>query len=382
MEVLYLFWISVTSLFLSYAGYLLWLWFLSLFGRTNLNAENGDFLPSVTLLISAYNEEKVIEEKILNSLSLDYPSKKLSIVVVSDGSTDDTNSIVESYAPRGVGLVVVEGRRGKTHALNKVMPDVASEIVVFSDANTMYDSQAIKHLVAPFADARVGAACGELQLQSPDGAVATEGIYWRYEQLVKALESKTGGLTTFNGAIYALRPQLHKTMHPGAANDFQHALQLARARKASVYCPLARATEQTGSSSGVEFRRRVRIVSRGWRAFAANASVLNPFRVGLFSLKILLHKVLRWLGPVFLVAALVSNFFILQQPLYQVALAGQAAFYTLALLGGFVSFKPANIIAYFCIINIAAFWGLLRFICGKDSATWAPTTHSDSTKAV
>ena len=377
----YVFWLSIILVLASYAGYPLLLYVASLLTRNRYTTGEGH-IPRATLIISAYNEEAVIESRIENALALDYPRDKLKIIVVSDGSSDGTDEIVAKYKPQGVNLVAVPGRRGKTHALNQVLPTVETEIVVFSDANTMYDSQAVKHLVAPFADARVGAACGELQLQSPDGAVAAEGIYWRYEQLVKALESKTGGLTTFNGAIYALRPQLHKTMHPGAANDFQHALQLARARKASVYCPLARATEQTGSSSGVEFRRRVRIVSRGWRALAANASVLNPFRVGLFSLKILLHKVLRWLGPVFLVAALVSNFFILQQPLYQVALAGQAAFYTLALLGGFVSFKPANIIAYFCVINIAAFWGLLRFVCGKDSATWAPTTHSDSTKAV
>ena len=377
MKMIYLFWISAISLFLSYAGYPLWLLFLSLFGKVSPATGSSGFLPSVTLLISAYNEEKVIGEKIKNSLSLDYPSDKLSIVVVSDGSTDGTNTVVESFGARGVSLVIVEERRGKTHALNQVIPGIASDIVVFSDANTMYDAQAITQLATPFEDPRVGAVCGELTLHSPDGEMDTEALYWRYEQLLKRLESRTGGLTTFNGSIYAMRPALHQPMLPGAANDFQHALQLAGQKVKTLYQPEARGWEDTGSAPEVEFARRVRIISRGWRALFANSFVLNPFRVGVFCSKILLHKVLRWLGPLFLFTVLATNFLLLTQLFYQVALAAQLLFYTLALLGAAgVSFGPVRAAYYFCLINAAAFWGLVRVVAGRDSSTWVPTSHN------
>lgn len=376
----YLFWVSVFLLLLSYAGYPLLLAIPALLNQGRSKAKRS-FFPSLTLLISVYNEEKIIASKLQNSLALDYPEDKLSIVVVSDGSTDGTDDMVRKFAAQGVRLKVIEGRRGKTHALNQVIPNIASDIIVFSDANTMYEPQAVKRLAAHFQDPDVGAVCGELALKTPDSSVKTEGIYWRYEQMIKILESRTGSLTTFNGAIYAIRRNLHQTMIPGAANDFQHALQLARQKVKTVYEPEAKGWEDAGADARVEFRRRVRIISRGWRALLANATVLNPFRAGFYTVKIICHKLLRWLGPLFMISALIANLFILETVFYQIIAVGQLCFYLLALVGGTkLAIGSMQAAFYFCLINSAALIGLIRFLAGKDSSTWTPTTHGREIK--
>ncbi|MTI95308.1 MAG: glycosyltransferase family 2 protein [Firmicutes bacterium] len=373
---IYLFWTSVALLLLTYLGYPLLLSLAAAIKKTTRFGAATE-LPSVALIISAYNEEKVIADKLKNSLALDYPPDKLQIIVVSDGSTDATNEIVRSFEDKNVKLIVVQGRGGKTHALNEVLPTLTTQVVVFSDANSMYHSNAIKRLTDHFNDPKVGAVCGELVLtDSENGTAKSEGLYWRYEQMLKKLESKIGRLTTFNGAIYALRRELHKPMFPGAANDFQHALQLAARKHKSVYEPNAQAYEESGDNNQVEFRRRVRIIARGWYGLTANIAVLNPFNVGFFTVQIICHKLLRWLGPVFMLLAFISNIFLLDMPLYQLAFIAQAIFYLLAILGKHLTVKPMAFAHYFCLINWAALLGFIRFLRRQDASVWVPTTHS------
>lgn len=372
-----LFWLAVSLLGLHYVGYPVIVFLISKLNKplplpTEIN------LPPVTMIISVYNEEAVIKARLENCLNLDYPRDKLRILVVSDGSTDATHAIVESYAEHGIQLKVVSGRVGKTGTLNKVIPRLDTDIVIFTDANSMLRPDAITKLVRHFADPKVGAVCGELQFSGDAGA---EGIYWKYEKAIKEWESKVSTLTVLNGALYALRRQLHRPMNPQAANDFQHPLQMALQGYRSVYEPEAVAIEETGSDEAVEAKRRVRIISRGWKGMISHIQVLNPFRTGLFSFQFIARKLLRWLGPVFMLIALGANLALASSPFYRGILLLQMAFYALASLGAILQrlglrFKPAYLPYYFCVINWAALKALIRVLSGKDSATWTPTTQS------
>lgn len=377
-----LFWLAAGLLVFHYFGYPLLMGLLSHLKKNKPFSESGE-LPPLTMIISVYNEEDVIRERLENCLTLDYPRDKLRILVVSDGSTDSTHSIVEQYSQHGIELVVVPGRVGKTGTLNQVIPELASEIIVFTDANSMLRPDALKNLVRHFADPKVGAVCGELQLTGDAGA---EGAYWRYEKAIKEFESKVSTLTVANGALYALRRSLHRPMNPQAANDFQHPLQVALQGYKSIYEPQAVAVETASGDERVEARRRVRIISRGWKGLISNIQVLNPFRAGFFTFQFIARKLLRWLGPFFLAIALGANIALVNRSaFYRATLVVQGVFYGLALLGWLLNkhrirFKPAYVPFYFCLINWAALKALFRFLMGGDSAVWTPTTNLDASR--
>lgn len=376
-----MFWLSAGLLVLHYAGYPLLMGLIAKLKKARPLPDLEE-LPPVTMIISVYNEEEVIRERLENCLALDYPRDRLRILVVSDGSTDGTHSIVEGYRDQGIELRVVHGRVGKTGALNQVIPELDTDIVVFTDANSMLHPDAVTRLVRHFTDPGVGAVCGELVLTGDAGA---EGAYWRYEKAIKQFESRASTLTVLNGALYALRKELHRPMNPQAANDFQHPLQVALQGYKSVYEPLAVAAESGGIDEAVEAKRRVRIISRGWKGLASHARVLNPFASGMFSFQFIARKLLRWLGPLLMLAALAANLFLAGEQFYQVILAGQALFYGLAILGLVlhklsIRFKPAYIPYYFCLINWAALLAMVRAAAGRDSAVWTPTTNLEAQK--
>lgn len=370
-----LFWLSAGLLAFHYAGYPILLAALAGFKKPRPLPMQED-LPEVTLIISVYNEEAVIGERLENCLALDYPRERLKILVVSDGSTDGTHSIVEQYSKHGIELRIVHGRVGKTGALNAVIPGLDTDIIIFTDANSMLVPAAINKLVRHFADQKIGAVCGELQLIGDTGG---EGAYWRYERAIKLLESRVSTLTVMNGAIYALRRSLHQEMNPQAANDFQHPLQVALQGFKCIYEPEAVAQEAGGQDDAVEARRRVRIISRGWKGMCSNFQVLNPFKAGLFSFQFIARKLLRWLGPVLMAVTLGANIALVNGAgLYNLILIGQGAFYTLAMAGAIMNkfsirFFPAYLPYYFCLINWAALKALIRAVSGRDSSVWTPT---------
>lgn len=374
-----LFWLSAGLLVFHYIGYPLLMGLLSKL-KTDRPFLDQEDLPAVTMLISVYNEEKVIGMRLENCLKLDYPRDKLKILVVSDGSTDNTHGIVEEYAQQGIELWVVQGRVGKTGALNEVVPQLNTEIVIFTDANSMLRPDAIRQLVRHFADPKVGAVCGELQLTGEAGA---EGIYWRYENAIKRWESRVSTLTVLNGALYALRRQLHKPMNPQAANDFQHPLQVALQGYKCVYEPQAIAEEPAGKDEKVEARRRVRIISRGWKGLASHIQVLNPFIAGAFTFQFIARKLLRWLGPLLMAIAFGSNLVLARTPFYRVLSVMQLIFYALAFLGMIFNKLRIRLLVtyfpyYFCLINWSALRGLIWAIAGRDSAVWKPTTQYEN----
>ncbi|WP_078378873.1 glycosyltransferase family 2 protein [Sutcliffiella halmapala] len=374
LEILLWFFIILTVYI--YVGYPVLLKIVAKFVNKPVKS-NSNYLPKVTLFIAAYNEEKVIEYKLKNSVGLDYPKDLLEIIVVSDDSSDRTNEIVQKFEGKypNIRLHVVKGRKGKTEALNKSVPIATGEILVFSDANSMYDKDALMHLIPHFADEEIGGVCGELKLLNSGGSAIgeSEGAYWKYEKFLKEMETKTGTAIVANGSIYALRKELFQPMNPNVGDDMQNPLIIIRQGKRFVYEPLAITREETSSESKEEFGRKVRIVTRSFTGIMHYRKLLNPFMNFDFFYKYMSHKFLRWLVPYYLILILLINIFLLDQPLYQVLLGLQIAFYGLAFLGKWIKSKITYIPYYFCLVNYAALLGTLRAISGKRQATWKPT---------
>jgi cellulose synthase/poly-beta-1,6-N-acetylglucosamine synthase-like glycosyltransferase len=378
MAVEVVFWILAMAIVYVYAGYPLLL--LLTVGRQDRSfvaqAADGD-LPRVTLLISAFNEADCIAEKLDNTLLLDWPSQLLEVIVISDASDDATDEIVEQYSGRGVRLLRMPNRGGKTVGLNAGVAASAGEFVVFSDANALYRADALRQLAQPFADARVGAVIGEsTYVDSESESDRSESLYWRYETWIKLLESRGGSVVGGDGAIYAVRRALYQPMAADALSDFVNPLQVVRAGFACIYQPKAVSYESAASDFHREYRRKVRIVNRAWRALWSMRDMLNPFKYGVFALRLWSHKVLRWWVPVALVAVFIANVMLVDKHwVYGLTLGVQLAFYTLA-LGGFLLRRKRRqpfmlrIPFYFCLVNYASGIGLMEAMIGKSYTTW------------
>ncbi len=334
--------------------------------------ESEDQEPSVTLLISAYNEATVIEEKIQNSLNLDYPSNKLQIFVLDDGSSDGTDGIVASYAGQGITHFRVDGRGGKNVAINETWPEISSDIVVFSDANCMYQEDAIRCLVKHFSDERIGCVCGELRYISAEtGSSLGENLYWKYEQVLKKWQSRMGEVLVLNGSIFAVRRELFRPLHPKIANDFQIPVAVANQNFAIIYQPEAVATEKVAESARDEFGRKARIIARGYEGFF---HCFMDFR-GMRLFQFISQKFLRWNVWMAMVLMFATNLFLLHNAFFRFVFVAQLVFYAFACAGPLlnrVRIPGVGIPYYFCIVNLGAFVGLLRFISRKQKANWEP----------
>jgi cellulose synthase/poly-beta-1,6-N-acetylglucosamine synthase-like glycosyltransferase len=336
----------------------------------------GSQLPRVTLIISAYNEKAVIGTKLQNALALDYPRDRLEIVVVSDASSDGTDAIVTTFADQGVRLARQAARRGKTAGLNAVVPAVSGDIVVFSDANAMYEPDAVRKLVRNFADPRVGCVTGEARYLKGNRSAAdvTERAYWTYEIWIKRLETAVGSMVGGDGAIYAIRKPLWLALPEDAINDFLNPLQIVGAGWRGVYEPEAICYEETAAGISREWRRRVRIVSRSWRAVFQAPGVLNPLRVGLFTFNLLSHKVLRWFSGVFLVllAASAARLLILTAlpDSMGIRVAAAVAFAIVASTLFRTMRRAFGLAVYFTAITVASLVGIVRGTLGNVSGVW------------
>ena len=340
----------------------------------------GPELPRVSLIISAYNEGDVIATKLENALALDYPRERLEIVVVSDASTDHTDRIVGTFAERGVRLARQAARRGKTAGLNAVVPTVSGDVVVFSDANALYEPDAVRKLIRNFADPEVGCVTGEARYLKGNHSAAdvSERAYWTYEIRIKRLETAVGSMVGGDGAIYAIRKSLWRSLPDDAINDFLNPLQIVGAGWRGVYEPEAVCYEETAAGITREWRRRVRIVSRSWRAVFQAGGVLNPFRVGLFTFSLLSHKILRWFSGVFVALIVASSIRLLLRagiPGWLSAVAATlAAIVVLALPA---ARRALALAVYFVAINGASLVGIVRGTFGKVSGVWT-TPRADA----
>lgn len=371
------FWFSAILVIYVYAGYPAILYLYSRFVPRRQEAL-PEKLPRVTLMISAFNEEDCIAEKLENSLALDYPKELLEIIVISDQSSDRTDEIVTGFASRGVKLLRMAERGGKTLGLNAGVAESSGDFLVFSDANAMYREDAIKALIAPFSDSSVGAVVGiATYADAESDAGESESLYWKYETAIKEMESQIGSVVGGDGAIYSVRRELFKPMGAAVLSDFVNPLQVIEQGYRCIYEPNAVSVEDVAESFDKEFRRKVRIVNRAWRATMSMKRLLNPLRYGKFAWQLVSHKLLRWLVPLFLVLLLVSNIFILEMGfIYVIALAAQVAFYILAIVGAVIRRKKElprilYIPYYFCLVNLACAQGIFEAYAGRTYTTWS-----------
>ncbi len=336
--------------------------------------------PSVTLIISCYNEEMVIREKLINSLKLDYPQNKLEIIVVSDASTDSTDSIAMEFGDRGVRLIRQEERKGKTAGLNLAVAKASGEVLIFSDANSFYQPESIIKLVENFADEHVGYVVGDAKYidSSKNVASRSESSYWRYEGFIKRMETRVGSVVGGDGAIYAVRKGLYEDLLPTDINDFVNPLQVIIKGFRGVYEPGAICREETSGSFEKEFGRKVRIVNRAFSGLLRLKAVLNPFRTGIFSLEIFSHKLLRWLAPLALISFFASSVALAlwyESLCFQILTLLTLVFCFLAYIGYLLSSRedasPLFYLPfYFIAVNIASLLGTTMSLKGQIQVTW------------
>jgi cellulose synthase/poly-beta-1,6-N-acetylglucosamine synthase-like glycosyltransferase len=374
-----IFWLSTLAIVYTYVGYPLFIGILA--GIFPMPLRKEKITPKVSLIICAYNEEFVMREKIENSLALDYPKDRLEIIVASDCSTDRTDQIVSENAGRGVRLLTLTERKGKTAAQNLAVTRAEGEVIVFSDASILLEPDSIRNLVRNFSDPAVGCvSCEDKTVSIMDGkAVEDEGLYVKYEMLLRRWESSFGSLVGASGCFYGLRKSLWRHPEDFLVVDFTTALDVREQGYRTVSEPEAIAYVKTLASPEKEFARRVRTATRGLVGLLHKRQLLNPFRFGFFSFQLFSHKLLRFLAPFLLGLLLLANLALVAGGvLYVGVLALQVAFYASACVGFFLKEKPDvprafSFPLYFVMVNWAILVAWVRVVQGKTDATWAPT---------
>jgi len=365
-----------------YAGYpLLVLVAGKLRSTDRADLTSSSYEPTITVLIAAFNEAQHIVATVRNKLELEYPPKKLDVIVISDSSEDGTDELVTGLNNQRVKLIRQEPRAGKTAALNLAMPQVTSEVIVFSDANSLYAPDALRGLLAKLADPAVGYVTGRMVYKSQDGLPTGEGCsaYMRYENTLRAWETDLGSVVGVDGGIDIMRREIYRPMRPDQLPDFVQPLTVREQGYRVVYAPDSLLYEDALSVAEDEFKMRVRVSLRAWHALRDKANLFNPFRFGLFSWQLLSHKLLRYLGGVFQLLALVSNSILaIDAPFWRVLLAGWGLFY-LAALWGYLRRQSrlprlVTLCYYLCMINIASSLALIHFLQGRKQVTWNPRT--------
>lgn len=372
-----LFWISTALVLYVYAGYPCLLYLIARRKTGNAPLAEVD-LPRVTLLISAYNEKSVIQDKLRNALSMNYPGDRIEIIVISDCSDDGTDEIVSRFKPEGIRLIRQGERLGKSMGLNLGVREASGRILIFSDANSMYRPDAVLDLVRHFCDPSIGYAVGNCAYVDTSTQVASaesEGLYWKLETWLKEKESDFGSVVGGDGAIYAIRRELYTPLRATDINDFLNPLQIIVKGFRGVYDRAAICYEEAGDSFEKEFNRKVRIISRSLNAVRRAPRVLLPWVQPRHWLALISHKVLRWLAPVFLIFAFSASVLLWQFPFYRIATLLQAGFFMLAVAGWAVASRPKlskvlYLPYYFCLVNLASLFGIFKFLGGSLSPTW------------
>jgi cellulose synthase/poly-beta-1,6-N-acetylglucosamine synthase-like glycosyltransferase len=339
--------------------------------RTETPAPSG--LPGVSIIIPAYNEEKVLLAKIDNLRELDFPRERLQVIFVSDGSEDGTNQILQNLTDENYQCILLTERKGKANALNQAVARATNEILVFCDAGTLFELDAIKKLVRHFSDPEVGAVCGAVRYEAGSDARQTEGAYWKYESALRMMEARLGAILNASGCIYALRRECFSPIPQSTIlEDFVIPMRARRLGFSVLYDPEAVAIEFPASTVSGEFTRRVRLAVGSFRALGDLVRV--PWR-GFTPFALISHKLLRWLVPFFAITLFISNVFLMRSPSYRVALAAQVLFYCWAGLGFFFYQHMRRVryglVPYFLFaMHLAFIVGFFRCLVGADRAVW------------
>ena len=346
----------------------------------NQTVHKGPFEPTVTVIIPAYNEERHIGKTVANKLVLDYPAEKLNILVVSDGSTDHTDSIVKDYEERGVKLLRQEPRAGKTAGLNAAIKQARGEIVFFSDANSLHHPQALKAVVANFSDPRVGYVTGKMLYANLDGSVIGDGCsaYMKYENMLRLWETRIGSVVGVDGGVDAVRRELYVPMGVDQLPDFVLPLAVIDQGYRVVYEPEALLYEDALNDADDEYRMRVRVSLRALWALWDMRHLFLPGKNFFYSWQLWSHKILRYLCFAFLLGAFLSNATLVTHgQLFMLSFVVQSVFYCCALISPVLErLGKENRLCYwayyFCIINIAAGHAFLKFLLRKKMVVWNP----------
>jgi cellulose synthase/poly-beta-1,6-N-acetylglucosamine synthase-like glycosyltransferase len=387
MIALVLFWFAVFLIVYTYIGFPLGVVLRGLLWSFPYKHQEPTKPPTVSIAISAYNEVKSIAAKLDNILSMEYPRDLLEVVIASDGSTDGTDDIVQPYLQHGVKLLSLP-RVGKAAALNAAVNACTGEILVFSDANSMYKADALRELVRPFGDPKVGGVAGnQVYKTEVSGGPSIDGerAYWNFDRTLKQFQSKSGNTLAATGAIYAIRRSLFRPIPDGVSDDLFTSTGVIVQGYRLVFAPEAIAYEPVAATSQVEFGRKVRVIMRSWKAFIFRRELLNPFRYRFYAIQLFSHKILRYL-VVFplLLLFFVSPFLWKAGFIYQMATIGQVAFYSCAVFGWLLNGtrigrkKIFTIPFYFCMVNAASLIAIINVLRGRQIKHWEPQRHGQT----
>ena len=381
------FWSGAALLFYTYAGYPL---LLALVSRLRPRpVRRAEWMPSVSVIITAYNEERDLAAKLENTLLLDYPADKLEIIVASDCSTDSTDEIARRYSLRGVRLYRQTERLGKTSAQNMAVEKAQGEVILFSDATTLYNRDVLRVMLPNFADEKVGCVAGRLVYVDPARSSVGQGArsYWNYETFLKRHESRVCSLIGASGCLYAVRRAAYLTMYPEACSDFLIATKMVEQGLRAIYEPAAVCTEETNKRTDKELRMRVRVITQTFTDLWRHRAMMNPLRSGFYAVELISHKVLRYLVPVFLLLVFISSLALAwRSPLYALVALAQICFYAMAGLSWLAESmgRHNRLLAlpqYFVLANLAALVAFYKFLSGERYARWEPIREPASTMA-
>jgi cellulose synthase/poly-beta-1,6-N-acetylglucosamine synthase-like glycosyltransferase len=379
-----IFWICVFIIFYTYVGYGILLYLLvkirqAIKGKRPVN-NNLKNLPSVTLIIAAYNEEHIIDKKIKNTLTLNYPADKIKYLFITDGSTDGTPNEVAKYDR--IKLMHSPERSGKINAVHRAMKEVTTEVAIFTDANTFLNKEALINIARHYKDERVGAVSGEkrVEITHVSDATAGEGFYWKYESALKKLDSQLFSVVGAAGELFSIRTRLYEPVPADTIlDDFMISLLIAAKGYRIVYEPDAFALESSSANTLEELKRKVRIAAGGIQSILRLRTLLNPFKFPVLSFQYISHRVLRWtITPLCMIIAFILNFVILfYSPayVYKLMYLAQLLIYTAAFFGWLferkeIKVKVLFIPFYFCMMNYAVLAGIVKFASNKQSAAW------------
>lgn len=368
---------SALALFYVYVGYPALLLLIAIFVKRPPSVPGHT--PTISMLIAAFNEQVGIQRKLEQTVQLDYPADKLEILVLSDGSQDRTDEIVRQFHDPRVRLIRIPDRRGKTSTQNEGVRQALGEILVFSDATTVYHPQALKYLAANYQDTQVGAVSGRYEYFDSQGSSPT-GMgtiaFWNYENSIKMRQSRIGTLTGCCGCIYSVRREAYTELAADVISDLVQPLWVIQKGYRVLFEDRALAYEKTTESSSEEFSMRVRVITRGMRGLLSVPDLLQPWKHPWISFQLFSHKILRWMVPLFLLLLLVSNILLLREPSFGKLLALQLSFYFLALAQVFLPlhrrWKILGLPLYFCTLNAAALVSTVEVMRGKKYVLWQP----------
>jgi glycosyltransferase involved in cell wall biosynthesis len=380
---LFLFWLLAIASIYSYFLYPLILIAMKKYrgSRNTSPAElDPDKAPSVSLIVTAYNEERRIREKIENSLSLDYDKRKLEIIVASDCSDDLTDDIVREYEDRGVRLVRAQERLGKENAQLTAIKEATGDILVFSDTATQIPEDALWKLVAYFADPGIGAVSSEDRFISKDGTVAGEGAYVKYEMWLRQQESQLSGLVGLSGSFFAARKNICQEWDIHSPSDFNTALNAAKAGLRAISAADVLGFYTDLQDPAKEYQRKIRTVIRGMTGLSRHAEVMSLSRFGFFAIQVISHKLMRWLSPLFFIIFFLISAILADSGLfYGLIFIGQLAFYGIALVAHFLpglrKLSVIKLIYFFVQVHVALFDAALKFLSGQRMTTWKPSAR-------